>query len=66
LALVHALAERRKVVFVMHPRTMAATEKLDNGMHRLLTSLNVSLVGPLGYADFIAALNGAAAIITDR
>jgi hypothetical protein len=61
LSLVRSLARRRKVLFVMHPRTKAALAGVG-----FLNVVSVSVVSPLGYIEFIAALDSAAAIVTDR
>jgi UDP-N-acetylglucosamine 2-epimerase (non-hydrolysing) len=56
-----AIARQRPVVFPMHPRTRARAEeaRLDS----LLRQLRIT--EPMGYAEMVGALDGAAATITD-
>jgi UDP-N-acetylglucosamine 2-epimerase (non-hydrolysing) len=55
------LAGRCPVVFPMHPRTRAQVQ--NTPLERLLSRLTV--VEPLGYAEMVGALDGAAATVTD-
>jgi UDP-N-acetylglucosamine 2-epimerase (non-hydrolysing) len=55
------LSDRVPVVFPMHPRTRA---RVQNGpLQSLLRRLTV--IEPLGYAEMVGALDGAAAAVTD-
>jgi UDP-N-acetylglucosamine 2-epimerase (non-hydrolysing) len=55
------IAERRPVVFPMHPRTRARAEggPLDGLLRKLIVT------EPFGYAEMVGALDGAAAAVTD-
>ena len=56
------LAERKKVIFPVHPRTKRNLNEFglnDNG------SGNLMLIDPVGYIDFLALLKNAGLIITD-
>jgi UDP-N-acetylglucosamine 2-epimerase (non-hydrolysing) len=62
--LLEALSElsvRYPVVFAMHPRTRARLQ--DSPSQRWLRQLTVT--EPLGYAEMISMLDGAAAVVTD-
>ncbi len=58
--LLNKLAEKRKIIFPVHPRTKVAIEKLD-----LKVSANVELTDPIGYIDFLALMKNAELVITD-
>jgi UDP-N-acetylglucosamine 2-epimerase (non-hydrolysing) len=55
------VAERRQVVFPLHPRTKARAESAS--LERFLSNLIVT--APLGYTEMVAMMDGAAAAITD-
>jgi UDP-N-acetylglucosamine 2-epimerase (non-hydrolysing) len=55
------LADSRKVLFPMHPRTQAKAR--DFGIS--LDHPNMVIVPPMGYVDFVAAVRGADFIVTD-
>lgn len=63
ISIIKGVSLRKKVVFVLHPRTRKSIEK-----HRLLTALkipNVVLTDPLGYHEFIQLMRHAFVVITD-
>jgi UDP-N-acetylglucosamine 2-epimerase (non-hydrolysing) len=57
------LAQRREVVFPIHPRTRARLDK-TGALDRLETA-GVRCIEPLGYLDFLSLQAGAGAILTD-
>ena len=58
----NSLAEKMKIVFPVHPRTMKNIESagLMNNLHK-----NLMLTEPAGYIDFLALMKNAGLIITD-
>ncbi len=58
----NAVAEKKKVVFPIHPRTRNNLEKF-NLLEKL--SRNVILTDPIGYIDFISLIKSTELIITD-
>lgn len=58
--LLNKLAEKRKIIFPMHPRTKAVIEKLN-----LILNINIVLTDPIGYIDFLALMKNAELVITD-
>jgi UDP-N-acetylglucosamine 2-epimerase (non-hydrolysing) len=62
LEVLNALAEKVKVVFPVHPRTMKNIEAA--GLKENL-SKNLLLTEPAGYIDFLALIKNAGLIITD-
>ncbi|WP_028581044.1 non-hydrolyzing UDP-N-acetylglucosamine 2-epimerase [Desulfogranum japonicum] len=64
IALLEQVAEKCKVVFPVHPRTL---NKLDDFslLQHLRDNENVILSGPLGYLDFLNLISEARAVITD-
>ena len=57
-----SLAEKMKIVFPVHPRTMKNLEAA--GLNKKL-STNLILTEPAGYIDFLALIENAGLIITD-
>ncbi len=55
------IAQRRPVLFPMHPRTQRQAEAL--GLAQQLGALTVT--EPLGYAEMVGAVDGARAVVTD-
>jgi UDP-N-acetylglucosamine 2-epimerase (non-hydrolysing) len=60
LILLNNLAEKRKIIFPVHPRTRNNIDKLN-----LRLNQDLILTEPIGYIDFIALTNDAELIITD-
>lgn len=60
--LLNHVAEKRKVVFPIHPRTKKHLEEF--GMMNLLNN-NIILTEPIGYIDFLALTKNAELILTD-
>ena len=60
--LLNSLAEKRKIIFPIHPRTLKNIQKHDlwNKMHS-----NIISTDPLGYFDFLALMRNAEMVITD-
>jgi len=60
--LLNFLAEKRKIIFPIHPRTLKNIQKHDlwDKMHP-----NVITTDPLGYFDFLALMKNAELVITD-
>ena len=58
--LLNNLAEKRKIIFPVHPRTRSVIEKLS-----LKLNLNLVLTNPIGYIDFLALMKNAELVITD-
>jgi UDP-N-acetylglucosamine 2-epimerase (non-hydrolysing) len=60
--LLNFLAEKRKIIFPIHPRTLKniQTHELWDKMHP-----NVIITDPLGYFDFLALMKNAELVITD-
>lgn len=56
----HEIADLADLVIPVHPRGRAALESAGLGRHP-----RVRLLEPLGYLEFVAAVRGAAAVITD-
>lgn len=56
------LAEKRKVIFPVHPRTKRNLREFGINNNR---SDNLLLIDPIGYIDFLALLKNAELIITD-
>ena len=56
--LLNKLAEKRKIIFPMHPRTKAVIEKLN-------LNLSFALTDPIGYIDFLSLMKNAELVITD-
>lgn len=61
-AVLNELAEKRKVIFPIHPRTENNLDKfsLIDTLHK-----NIILTDPIGYIDFIALIKNAELIMTD-
>ena len=57
------IAERKQVVFPVHPRTRKRIEEF--GLNEKLTSANILLTDPIGYIDFIHLVKNATAVMTD-
>lgn len=58
------LAESNRIVFPVHPRTLANLERA--GLLAKLENLDsITLTGPLGYLDFLSLVESAKAIVTD-
>ncbi len=64
LQLVNDTAQRKTVVFPIHPRTRNNLEKFGL-MHPLLMYKNVRLLEPQGYLEFLSLMENAAIVITD-
>ena len=60
--LMNLLAENRKVVFPVHPRTRKNMEQF--GLQKIISS-NILLTEPLGYLDFLKLMKASDFIITD-
>ena len=60
--LLNSIAERKTVVFPVHPRTRANLSKLDT---KLPIHANVRLTDPVGYLDFLWLMKNAALVMTD-
>lgn len=58
------ISHYRKVLFVLHPRTMKSLE-MAHLMSTLRTQASVILSEPLGYFEFIQLMNHAFAVVTD-
>jgi UDP-N-acetylglucosamine 2-epimerase (non-hydrolysing) len=58
-----ALAAEAPVIFPVHPRT--ASRLRDWGLWEPAAQVGVRLLEPLGYLEFIGALQGAGAVLTD-
>lgn len=56
----HEIADMADVVIPVHPRGRAALEAAGLGDHPA-----VHVLDPIGYIDFLAAVRGAAAVVTD-
>ncbi len=56
------LADKRKVVFPVHPRTKRNLNEFGLNNHK---NDNLLLIDPIGYIDFLALLKNAGLIITD-
>ena len=62
IGMLNRLAEKRKIVFPVHPRTK---KSMDNfGLMKNIHN-NVILTDPLGYIDFISLIKNSELIITD-
>lgn len=64
LQLVNDTAQRKTVVFPVHPRTRYNLEKFGL-MHHLSGQRNVCLLEPQGYLEFLNLMDNAAIVITD-
>ncbi len=62
IALFEKLAEKRKIIFPVHPRTKKNLE--DSGYINNI-SKNIILTEPIGYIDFLALTKNSGLIITD-
>jgi UDP-N-acetylglucosamine 2-epimerase (non-hydrolysing) len=62
ISMLNNIAEKRKVVFPVHPRTK---NNLDN--FGILSNLNVNVIltDPIGYIDFISLIKNSELILTD-
>ncbi len=60
ISLLNSLAEKRKVLFPVHPRTKKNIDKLN-----LTINPDLILTEPLGYIDFLSLTKNAELIITD-
>jgi len=58
--LLNKLAEKRKIIFPVHPRTKSMLAYLN-----LNLSLNLMLTDPIGYIDFLALMKNSELVITD-
>ena len=58
--LLNKLAEKRKIIFPVHPRTKAVVEKLNLDLNP-----NLILTDPIGYIYFLALMKNAELLITD-
>lgn len=64
MALIKAVANKKKCVFPIHPRTRKALDE-SGLLKELLDSSQVILSEPLGYFDFQQLVKNSAAVITD-
>lgn len=62
LSNLNSLAEKKKIVFPVHPRTR---ERMKEFKLEGLISDNLLLTDPIGYIDFICLIKNAAVVITD-
>jgi len=62
IGMLNRLAEKRKIVFPVHPRTK---KSMDNFALMKNIHNNVILTDPLGYIDFISLIKNSELIITD-
>jgi UDP-N-acetylglucosamine 2-epimerase (non-hydrolysing) len=62
LDMLNRLAQKRKVIFPIHPRTKQNIEKF--GLNKRLNP-NLIITDPIGYLDFIALIKYAEVILTD-
>ena len=60
--LLNTIAEKRKVLFPIHPRTKNNLENF--GLLKTINS-NLILTEPIGYLDFLALTSNAELILTD-
>ncbi len=60
--LLNNVAEKRKVIFPIHPRTKNNLDRFNISSH---LSENIILTDPIGYLDFLALMKNAELIITD-
>jgi UDP-N-acetylglucosamine 2-epimerase (non-hydrolysing) len=60
ISLLNQLAELRKIIFPVHPRT-----KLTIQRNNLELNPNLILTDPVGYIDFLALMKNAEVVITD-
>jgi UDP-N-acetylglucosamine 2-epimerase (non-hydrolysing) len=60
--LMNSIAEKRKIMFPIHPRTLKNIQK-----HNLWEKIhpNIIITNPLGYFDFLALMKNAELVITD-
>jgi UDP-N-acetylglucosamine 2-epimerase (non-hydrolysing) len=63
LSVVMKIADKTKVVFPVHPRTLKNAEKF--GLQYLLNHENILTTDPMGYIDFLCAVKNSALILTD-
>lgn len=63
LNIVRKVAEKMKVVFPVHPRTIKNAEKF--GLSELLQHENIVITEPMGYIDFLCATKNSKLIVTD-
>jgi UDP-N-acetylglucosamine 2-epimerase (non-hydrolysing) len=61
--LILKIAENKKVIFPVHPRTKNNLEQ--NNLYQKLDHPNIVLGGPLGYIDFMKLISNSIGVITD-
>ncbi|HET9744378.1 MAG TPA: UDP-N-acetylglucosamine 2-epimerase (non-hydrolyzing) [Chitinophagaceae bacterium] len=57
-----SLAEKKKIVFPVHPRTRSNMEEFGIGLN---ASSNLLFTDPIGYIDFLSLIKNASLVITD-
>lgn len=62
LITLNSFAEKKKIVFPVHPRTRANMEEFGIGLNR---SANLLITDPIGYIDFLCLVKNASLIVTD-
>jgi UDP-N-acetylglucosamine 2-epimerase (non-hydrolysing) len=62
LKMLNRIAEKRKIIFPIHPRTRNNIEKFNLNSE---ISENLIITEPIGYLDFIALIKNAEVILTD-
>ncbi len=60
--LLNTIAEKRNVIFPMHPRTLQNWQNFD--LMKMLNS-NITITEPIGYIDFLSLTKNAELILTD-
>ena len=66
IRLLNKLAEKRKIIFPVHPRTKTVLERLNSDPTDMLNiSPNLILTDPIGYIDFLCLMKNAEFVITD-
>lgn len=58
----NSFAEKKKIVFPVHPRTRANMDEFGIGLN---VSSNLLFTGPIGYIDFLSLIKNASLVITD-
>ena len=66
IRLLNKLAEKRKIIFPVHPRTKTVLDRLNSVPADMLNiSPNLILTDPIGYIDFLCLMKNAEFVITD-